>query len=149
MFYAVGSGTVMFAPRPWPWYQLYRMNNPVPLSGPPEEWAQYGEGVAGAFYVYPVPDAPYVLSIDCARLPVPLVNDVTAEALPALWTTPVPYYAAYLALLSSPAPQAMDQAEKMFGLFQVFMKRAREYATASILPENYAQVASPPQNGGA
>ena len=47
VMYAVGSGYQWMRPRNWEWFDLYKLNNPVPPSGPPEVWAQYAQGSQG------------------------------------------------------------------------------------------------------
>ena len=108
--YALASGFQWVAPRPWEWFEFYYLNNPVPSSGPPTNWAQHrqgsagtgtGSGATGTFYLDAIPDVIYTLHCDAVCYPIPLVDDTTVEALPYLWTDAVPYFAAYLALLSS------------------------------------------------
>src|SRR5262249_10112671 len=85
------SGQQWMTPRPWEWFDLYCMNNPVPTPGPPETWSQYGQGSAGtgtgssatgSFYIDPPPDAVYSLNLDCTCYPIALVDDTTVESIP-------------------------------------------------------------------
>jgi hypothetical protein len=70
-WYSVGDGKKWIRPRPWPWFSLYELNNPVPMGGAPLVWSQYGQGSAGlgsitnmgggtissgSFYIDPAPD---------------------------------------------------------------------------------------------
>ena len=112
---AIASGQVWLTPRPFPWFQTYYLNNPVPQQATPRRYSQFGQGVSGSFYIDPVPDQPYTLSMDCACYPISLVDDTTAEALPFPWTDCVPYYAAYLALMSS---QRTTDATAMWSQYQ-------------------------------
>jgi hypothetical protein len=143
LWYSVGQGQKWIRPRPWPWFTLYELNNPVPTLGPPQKWAQYGQGNAGTIYISPVPDIGYIVPVDCVAYPVPLVDDTTIEAIPYLWTDAVPYYAAYLAMLSQQSGGATAEADKMFERYQKYVQRAREGATSSVLPTLYSQVPSP------
>lgn len=142
-WYLVGDGQLWFRPRPWPWFSLYDLNSAVPDTGPPKVWAQYGEGESGTLYVGPTPDTVYTISVDCVCFPIDLVSDVTPEAIPAPWTIAIPYYAAYLALLSAQTGARVQDAEKMFALYQQFTARARTFSTPDIMPGTYPQQANP------
>jgi len=63
-------------------------------TGQPVAYCLYG---TRKFYVGPVPDETYVIELDTVVNPVDLVNLSDEDELPELWTTPVPYYAAYQA----------------------------------------------------
>lgn len=146
--YAVGSGYQWISPRGWEWFEFYYLNTPVPDSGAPTDWAQYGQGSApppsgssgsGSFYVNPLPDIVYALTADCVCFPSALATDADPELIPYLWTDAVPYYAAYLALMSAQVNNRMAEAEKMFGLYQTFVQRARQAANPSLLRGLYQQ----------
>lgn len=153
LWYVVGNGQKWIRPRPWPWFATYELNNPVPQSGPPKVWTVFGQGAAaqmspfpiggGTFYVSPLPDLAYTLNVDAACLPVPLVDDTTPEAIPFLWTDAIPYFAAYLALLSAQTGVRMQQAQQMFQLYTEFSNRARRASTPLTLPAIYQGVDSP------
>ena len=138
-WYAIGTGQIWFPGRPWPWFSLYNLNSAAPSTGAPEVWAQYAEGEAGTLYVGPVPDFGYTANADCVCFPVDLVDDTTPEAIPAPWTIAVPYYAAYLALLSAQTGARVQDAERMFKLYQTFVGRARQFSTPEILPGHFPQ----------
>jgi hypothetical protein len=142
--YAVGTGMKWITPRSFEWFTIYCLNNTNPGTGAPKVWSQYGQGVTGSVYVDPVPDANYTLSGDCVCYPVPLVNDTTIEAVAPLWTTAVPYYAAYLALLSAQTGDYMDKAQKMLSLYELFVARARRFVTPDVLPLQYSQATPEP-----
>lgn len=140
--YAVGDGYQWIRPRSWPWFDFYKMNNPVPGSGAPEAWAQYAQGSTGSFYIDPIPDLSYVLTLDCTCYPIDLVVDATVEAIPVLWTDAIPYFAAYLAYLYV---QRADAAKNMLSLYEMFMQRARASANPSINTYLYEQSEDPAQ----
>jgi hypothetical protein len=142
-WYRVGSGQKWLRPRPWPWFSLYELNTPVPQQKPPYAWAQYGQGLAGSLY-FNTPDLAYVIPLDTACYPIPLVDDTTVEAVPDLWTTAVPYYAAYLALLSAQTGTRTQEAQGMLQLYELFVGRARRFVTPEVLPHQYAQTPHPP-----
>jgi hypothetical protein len=146
--YTVASGFQWVAPRAWEWFELYYLNNPVPDSGTPKNWAQYaqgsagtgtGSGASGNFWIDRIPDMLYVLTCDCVCYPQPLAADTDVEAIPYLWTDAVPYFAAYLALLSSQTNARRADAEAFFSYYQTFVGRARQFANPSVLRNNYQQ----------
>jgi hypothetical protein len=131
---AGGTGQKLIANQPFEYFAQYRLNNPVPGTGPPTEWAQLGQGQFGTLFFDPVPDIPYVCPIDVECAPAPLVNDASPEAIPPLWQDAVPFYAAWLALQQL---QRQADAEMMMKRFQELMSRARQAATPDVLPDNF------------
>lgn len=146
-----GTGQVYMTPRPWEYFDQYYMNNSAPVNGAPTVWAQYAQGAGwltgqtitsvggGSFYVDPPPDAVYTLNVDAVCYPIVLVNDSTVEAIPPLWSDAVAYFAAYLALMSSQTSARANDAQRMFGLFEQFMQRARQFSNPSVLRHQYEQ----------
>ena len=152
--YSVASGQKWIAPRSWPWFDLYHMNNPVPVNGPPAVWAQYGQGSAGtngitgisagsmssgSFYIDPPPDAVYGLNCDCVCYPSFMSTDTDPEAIPYLFSDAVPFFAAYYALLSSQTSARLADAERLFGYYQNFLGRARNMSNPSVNRSLYEQ----------
>ncbi len=155
-----GNGQVWMTPRPWPWFSLYNRNNPVPQQGTPTEWSQYGQGAAppastapavgsvqgGSFYVSLTPDDIYQLNANCVCYPIPLVDDITAEALPYFWTDAVPFFAAYFALMSAQTNARMADAAQMYkGHYSEFMERARKQSNPETNNWIYQQAGDPAQ----
>ena len=140
---ARADGQQWMRPRPWPWFQLMKMNNPVPAPGMPNVWAQYAQGTAGTFWLDPIPDDDYTLTCDCVCLPIDLANDATVEAIPPLWQTAVRFLAAYFALLSAQNAQRQADADRMMERYSEFVDRARKFATPEVNPALYAQSKSP------
>lgn len=156
--YAVGSGYKRVNPRNFPWFELYYLNNPVPPSGAPLDWSQYGQGSAGlgsitgegtgsmgtgSFYINPLPDFAYALTCDCVCYPIALAADTDFEVIPYLWTDAVPFYAAYYALLSAQTSARMQDGERYFRYYQQFVQRARDAATPDVERYEYEQVPDP------
>lgn len=139
------TGQVWMTPRPFEWFSLYELNNAAPVQGAPQRWSQFGQGASGSpsqggtLWVSPVPDTGYTLTVDAVCYPVDLVDDTTPEAIPYLWTDAIPYYAAYMAYLSSQSPARETNALRMFGIYQEFVVRARRFSTPGILPSNLPQ----------
>lgn len=138
---------------PWEYFNQYYVATSNPLVAAPTEWAQYGQGTKGSIFFYPVPDAILSLACDTVCLPISLVDDTTAEAIPYPWTECVCYFAAYLALLSAQTGQRSMDANLMFERYEEFKNRARRFATPSVLGAQYEQSGGksviPPVGGGA
>lgn len=150
--YAVGSGFKTVYPRPWEWFDLYANNNPVPDSGAPEIWAQYAQGAGGivtaggnvldviangSFFLDPVPDIVYSLTLDCACYPDLLALNTDPEAIPYEFTDAVPFGAAWMALLSSQTAARMQDAERYLSYFKMYVQRARDAANSDVLKYQY------------
>lgn len=152
--YDVGSGQRQLTTRGWEWFDFYELNNPVPVSSYPKVWSQYKQGGApsdigvadgGSFYISPPPDAIYTLRCDCVCYPIALEDDDTVEALPFPWTDAVPYYAAYLALMSAQSNARIADAERIFNQYTMFVERARKFSNPSLLRTQYSQAVDPAQ----
>lgn len=90
--------------------------------------SQYGQGVDGSFYTYPLPSQTYQWEFDCFCLPQDLVNDLSVEAIPQPWQDVVPYYAAHLAFLEL---QNMNSGAYYMKLFDDMLLRKSQYARIS------------------
>lgn len=145
--YLVGTGQKWIKGKSWEWFDFQRLNNPVPTSGAPTEWAQYGQGASGNFYIDPLPDVAYTLSCDCVCYPINLATDTDLEIIPYLWTDAIPYFAAYLALLALTGSANSDAAMKMYGLYEIFMQRARSAANPSLNAFAFEQSKDPAMAG--
>lgn len=132
----VAGGYQLLTSRPFEWFGLYSYNNPTPVPGPPKVWSQLGQGESGTIYVDPVPDVAYTSNVDVLAVPIPLVDDSTTEAIPAIWTLAVPFYAAWLAFMSM---TRQTDADMMFKHFQEQMAFARNAANPDLIPENWSQ----------
>lgn len=152
--YNVGQGTQWMSPAAWEWFDLYHLNNPVPVAGPPATWSQYAQGSAGtqtssgatgSFYIDPPPDLVYTLNCDCVCYPIALVNDTTVEAIPYLWTDAVPFFAAYFAYLSSQTGARQADADRMYNAYKEFLGRARQSANPSVNRFLFEQAGDPAQ----
>lgn len=137
---AVSGGATLLTPRPWEWFNIYHIATTGVANGPPTVWAQLGQGESGTIFLSPTPDAIYALAIDAVYDPIDLTTDTQAEALPYPWTDAVPYYAAYLALMSVPGVGMKPEAEKMWDRYTEFAARARRFSTPSLLPEQNQQM---------
>src|SRR5215472_7866105 len=91
---ALGAGQQIVVPRAWEWFQIYELDQVAPSPGLPRVFSQLGQGVAGTLWVN-VLDIAYILNLTTTCLPIALASDETPEAIPLLWTIPVPFYAAW------------------------------------------------------
>ncbi len=141
----VGGGLKWINARGWTWFNFYNMSNVTPAPGEPQEWAQLAQGESGSLYLDPPPDTVYTLMCDSVCYPIDLVDDTTVEAIPALWTDAVAYFAAYLAFLSAQSPARQNDAARMFEHYQTFCDRARQFATPDVNYTMYPQSKDPAQ----
>jgi hypothetical protein len=119
----------------WPWEYFYQYFYGIGLStAVPTDWAQLGQGAAGTLYFSPVPNGSFSANLDVVGYPIALVDDSTVEAIPFPWTDCVPYFAAYLALMSAQTNARIADAQRMLSLYNEFKERARRYVTATALP---------------
>jgi hypothetical protein len=86
--------------------------------------AQFGQGTAGSFFLYPPPSQTYQLEWDCQCLPQDLIDDQSVEALPDPWTDAVPWWAASLCYLEL---QNHNSARSMLDMYDERMKRFGSY----------------------
>lgn len=150
--YQIGAtGNSMLQPRNFSYFNQYYIGRAIPpfvpgadpanpgAGGPPYVWSQYGQGVAGTIWIN-YPDNAYTLNLDCVCLPIPLVDDSTVEAIPALWTDAIPWFAIYYAAMSQ---SQSDVADKLLARYQWFMSRARQFANPTVLFGSYSQAPDP------
>ena len=131
-----GTGANNLTNHVFQWFNQYYLSLPVPDSTVPNDWSQYGQGVGGSIYLYPIPDAGYVLNLDCVCYPIALADDSTVEAIPYPWTDCVPFFAAFYAYMSA---QRQADADLMYKRYQEFAQRARGMSNPSVLQQNYPQ----------
>lgn len=87
--------------------------------------SQFGQGVGGSFYCYPIPSQTYQYELDCLCLPQDLDTDQSVEAIPQPWQDAVPYFAAHLAYLEL---QNFNAANGYLTLFDNMLQRYSNYA---------------------
>lgn len=119
--------------RPWAWFRLYCLNGAI-TAAKPRVWSVQSQGQLGTVFVSPTPDTTYSVSVEASWTPAALVDDTTVEALPYPWTDVVPYWTAYLGLLSAQRP---DDALKMWAETMKFIKASRLGVTPEIMPPNF------------
>lgn len=90
----------------------------------PTMGSQYGQGVDGSLYLYPIASQPYQCEVDALCLPLDLNTEQDFEALPRPWTDVVPYFAAHLAYLEI---QNLNAAQFYLQLFDSMTHRYSAY----------------------
>lgn len=103
-------------------------------TGQPSVFANYGRGLNGSIYIYPIPSGSFGMDWDCYCLPVALVDDTTFEAIPGMWTDAVPYYAAYLYYLNA---QRQTDADKWLKDYTRIMMENGAFADTPFVPTYY------------
>ena len=125
----------MLQPRSWEWFTSYYYPQLPGATGVPTMWAQQGQGSSGTIWFFENPNSSsIIMALDAVCIPASLITDNSLEALPFPWVTAVPYYAAYLAYTFA---QRAGDADKMWNFYEIFVRRARQLSTATLLPGNY------------
>lgn len=109
------------------------------FTGTPSIVAQFGQGVNGTVYTYPVPDQRYQAEWDCIILPSGLINDTSPEVIPVPWQFCVPYFAAFLTLDGA---GRYDDGKKMLDRYEKFMKEARAESQVGAVNSWYGRIPS-------
>lgn len=104
----------------------------------PTMCSQFGQGASGSLYCYPIASTNYQMEWDCVALPSDLTDDLSAEALPAPWTDPIPFLACYYALAEI---QNLNFARWYKGEYDDWMKRASAAARPSRAVNPYGRYA--------
>lgn len=120
--------------RAWEWFNTFYLSSAVPPTGQPTIFTRLQPGLNGVLWLAPIPDQVYTIQVDAVATPAALASDGDPEALSSPWTDAVPFYAAYLALLSSNNFQAADE---MWQQYQRFEQRGTQLTTPTRLPGQY------------
>jgi len=81
----------------WSVYESTIRQYPYIFQYVPTFFSQFGQGVAGSLFFYPLPSQTYQMEWDCCCLPSDLIDDQSVEAIPAPWTDAVAYFAGAMA----------------------------------------------------
>jgi len=100
--------------------------------------SQFGQGVSGSLYVYPIPSQAYQMEWDCQMLPSSLTTNLSEEAIPDPWTEAVPYFAAHLAFLEL---QNYNAGKFYLDLFDKMVQRYSDYARVGRVVNPYGRYA--------
>ena len=128
----------MLIPKIWSEFQAYLRSYNTGMQTYPTIWSQYGGGsgtaAGGSIYVWPLPSQASQMDWDCWCRPVLLTSPGTPEVIPYSWTTPVCYYAAYLAYSAAQRP---EDAQRMHEDYKEKMLEAQAIATAPFVDNYY------------
>lgn len=106
-------------------YQAKVRNYPFQYEYVSTVFSQFGQGVAGSLFMYPIPSQTFQMEWDCCGIPQDLETDQSVEAIPAPWTDAVPYFAASLAYAQL---QNMNAAQYYENQFDKFTQKYGAYA---------------------
>jgi hypothetical protein len=119
----------------WSEFQAYYRSYNTGLQNYPTIWSKYGQGINGSIYVWPLPSQFSQMDWDCWCLPEYLVQGAaTPEAIPYPFTTPVPYYAAYLAFFNA---QRFEDADRMKKEFEEKLQHCPPMSTGAYMANYY------------
>lgn len=121
---------------PFSVYQSHVRQYPRQYQYVPTFCSQFGQGVNGSFFFYPLPSQPYQMEWDCQCLPSDLVDNLSPEALPDPWTDAVMYFAAHIAALEL---QNFQAAKGFLELYEKFAQRYSDYARAGRVINPYGR----------
>lgn len=93
----------------------------------PTYMSQFGQGVGGSMFFFPIPSQIYQAEWDCNCLPSPLVTNQSVEALPEPWTDAVMYFAAHFFFLEV---GNLNSAKGMLELYEQFAQKYSTYSRA-------------------
>jgi hypothetical protein len=108
-------------------YQARIRNYPTQYSYVPVIGSQYGQGANGSFFLYPIASQTFQQEWDCFCLPIDLVDDAQAEAIPMPWQDAVPLGAAVYAYDEL---QSFNNARYYQEKFDTYVRRYSSYARA-------------------
>ena len=101
-------------------YQAYIRQYPFQYQYVPTFCSQFGQGINGSLYVYPIPSQTYQWEWDCLCFPQDMSDDQSVEILPLPWSEAVPYFAAHLAYAEL---QNLNFSKAYFEMFDRMMMR--------------------------
>lgn len=121
---------------PFSVYQSHIRQYPFQYQYVPTFCSQFGQGVNGSFFFYPLPSQTYQMEWDCNCLPINLTDNQSVEALPQPWTDAVMYFAAHIAMLEL---QQFNAAKGFLELYEKFAQRYSDYARAGRVINPYGR----------
>jgi len=104
----------------WLSYQAFARQYPY-VSGNPWYWTRF-ENTTNSVYLRPIPSQAFPMQWTCTCSVLPLTTDSSPEPIPYSYTDAIPYFAAYLAMMSS---QRMPDAQNMLQIYNMFASTGR------------------------
>jgi hypothetical protein len=98
--------------------------------------ANFGQGVDGSFFCYPLPSQTYIAELDCLVLPQDLVTDLSVEIIPDPWTDSVKYMTLALVYASL---QNFNIARMYEESFDKYLLRYSQYARVGRAVSQYGR----------
>lgn len=117
-------------------YQAKIRNYPFQYQWVPAFASQFGQGVSGSFYLYPIPSTTYQYELDCTCIPSDLTTNSSTEVLPAPWNEAVVLYAMHQSYLEL---QNYNAAGYYLKLFDEFVNRYSTYARPGRVTNPYGR----------
>lgn len=127
-----GSTRIKLAYMPWTKFDA-NMRYWTSMQSRPVAFTRLG---SQSIFLGPMPDQSYQVDLDVSLIPPALTSDSTSEPIPEPWTTPVKYYAAYLAKFRE---QAMGEANVFHTEYLNSIKREASSFMGRIIPDPYAR----------
>lgn len=121
---------------PFSVYQSHIRQYPFQYQYVPTFASQFGQGVKGSFFFFPLPSQSYQCEWDCQCLPSDLTNDRSVEAIPEPWTDAVMYFAAHFSMLET---RQWNAARGFLELYEKFSQRYSDYARAGRVINPYGR----------
>jgi hypothetical protein len=121
---------------PFSTYQSYIRQYPFQYEYVPTFASQYGQGIGGSFYVYPLPSQTYQYELDCFCTPSDLITDLSVEIIPGPWTDAVAYLACAHGMMSL---QNYNIANFYKTWYDEFAQRYSDYARPGRMVNPYGR----------
>lgn len=117
-------------------YQSTIRQYPFQYEYVPSMSSQFGQGVDGSLYLYPIASQQYQWEADCQCIPIDLQDDQAVEAIPMPWQDAVAFYATHLVMASL---QNYNAAEYWFNKYEKFAVAYSNYARAGRITNPYGR----------
>lgn len=130
-----GSNLYTLIYKDWMWYQAFARQYPN-VSGNPSYWTRF-ENKQNAIYLRYIPSQAFPMQWTTVCSVVNLTDDTTAEAIPYSYTDAIPYFAAYLAMMSS---QRKEDAQNMLQIYNMFAATGRANFQSPIIESIYETI---------
>lgn len=122
---------------PFSVYQAHIRNYPAgQYQWVPSFCSQFGQGVDGSLYFFPLPSQTLQAEYDCNCIPSDLEDNQSVEVIPKPWTDAVAYFAAHFAMLEL---QNFNAANFYLQLYDGFAQRYSTYARAGRVTNPYGR----------
>lgn len=118
----------------WSGFQAYCRSYNILSQNYPAVWSQYGSGVGGKAYLWPIPSLQSPMEMDCYCWPVDLVDDTTPDALPDPWGDAVQFRAGWYAYQNAQRREDKQFADQQY---KQYLADNRSGTTPARVPSFY------------